>query len=641
VTLTNIGSVYASLGENQKALDYYNRALPLIRAVGDRGGEAKTLLGIARAESAQGKLLDARSTIESALNIIESLRTKVISPELRSSYFATAQDFYEFNIDLLMRLHKLNPDRRYDWEALQTAESARARSLLDGLAEARLEIRSGADPALIERERALGQLLSAKTERQIRLLNGKHTEQQAAAVADEITALTAQYQDLESEIRKKFPHYADLTQPQPLKPEEIQRQALDDQTLLLEYFLGRERSHLWVVSAGSIRSYELPKREEIEEAALRVKKLLTTRATREKAESPQRRQARITEAEARYRVEAERLSGMILGPAVSELSGKRLAIVPDGELQEVAFGALPVPRAVGVGGNKTTDGKESGDWTPMIVEHEIVSLPSASALAIIRRETAGREPAAKAVAVFADPVFDKDDDRIKLASKAGSGKAVGAETEDIASRDLLRATRDVIGEGTGIPRLPFSRAEAEAILSVAPKAESLRALDFNASRARATSAELSQYRIVHFAAHGLLDKTHPELSGVVLSLVDQQGKPQDGFLQLHDIYNLSLPAEMVVLSACQTGLGKSVRGEGLVGLTRGFMYAGAKRVVASLWSVQDMATAELMKRFYGAMLGDRGMRPAEALRTAQVEMWKQKRWRSPYYWGGFMLYGEW
>ncbi|MBO0798264.1 MAG: CHAT domain-containing protein, partial [Blastocatellia bacterium] len=207
--------------------------------------------------------------------------------------------------------------------------------------------------------------------------------------------------------------------------------------------------------------------------------------------------------------------------------------------------------------------------------------------------------------------------------------------------DLLRATRDVMGEETGISRLPFSKAEAEAILSVTPKSESLKALDFDASRATAMSNELSQYQIVHFATHGFVDKLHPELSGVVLSLVDREGRPQNGFLQLHDIYNLNLPAEMVVLSACQTGLGKSVRGEGLVGLTRGFMYAGAKRVVASLWNVQDSATAELMKRFYGAMLGERGMRPAAALREAQVEMWKQKRWRSPYYWAGFMLYGEW
>jgi tetratricopeptide (TPR) repeat protein len=641
VTLTNIGAVYSSLGEKQKALDYYNRALPLKRAVGDRDGEAVTLLGISRLESAQGKLLDARSKIESALNIIESLRTQVVSPELRSSYFATTQDYYEFNIDLCMKLHKLHSDQGYDRAALHTAERARARSLLESLTEARLEIRSGADPRLLERERTLRQLLSAKTERQIRLLNGKRTEQQAAEVADEINALTSQYQDMESEIRAKSPRYAALTQPQPLNSEEIQQQVLDDQTLLLEYFLGKERSYLWVVSADSIRSYELPKREEIEEAALRVKKLLTARVAHEKGESPEQRQARITAADAKYPGEAARLSKMILWPAISELSGKRLAIVPDGELQEVAFGALPMPRAEGGSRNQTADGNESVDWLPMIAEHEIVSLPSASALAVLRRETAGREFAPKAVAVLADPVFDRDDDRIKLARPARSGKAVGRETEDFASRNLLQAAKEVMGEDTGITRLPFSRAEAEAILSVTPKAGSLKALDFKASRETATSAELSQYRIVHFATHGLLDKEHPELSGIVLSLVDREGKPQNGFLQLHDVYNLNLPAEMVVLSACQTGLGKSVRGEGLVGLTRGFIYAGAKRVVASLWSVQDLATAELMKRFYGAMLGERKMRPAEALREAQVEMWKQKRWRSPYYWAGFMLYGEW
>jgi CHAT domain-containing protein len=245
------------------------------------------------------------------------------------------------------------------------------------------------------------------------------------------------------------------------------------------------------------------------------------------------------------------------------------------------------------------------------------------------------------VAVLADPVFDKDDDRVKLTITDRSGKESPSKANAPANGDLTRATEEVMGASGAVSRLPFSRAEAEAILSVAPKASSLRALDFSASRATATSAELSQYRIVHFATHGLLNRTHPELSGVVLSLVNRQGEPQDGFLQLHDVYNLDLPAELVVLSACQTGLGKAVWGEGLVGLTRGFMYAGSKRVVASLWGVQDSATAELMKRFYGAMLGEKQMRPAEALRAAQVEMWKQKRWRSPYYWGGFMLYGEW
>jgi CHAT domain-containing protein len=265
----------------------------------------------------------------------------------------------------------------------------------------------------------------------------------------------------------------------------------------------------------------------------------------------------------------------------------------------------------------------------LIVNHEIVHLPSASALAVLRRELAGRKPAAKTVAVLADPVFSADDARVKSGAKTQTGQE--------APPDLTRSINDVRGE---LRRLLLTRDEADAILSVTPRTDGFGALDFRANRATATGDELSGYRIVHFATHGLLNSEHPELSGVVLSLVDERGQHQDGFLRLHEIFNLRLPAELVVLSACQTALGKEVNGEGLVGLTRGFMYAGAARVVASLWQVDDAATAELMKRFYRRMLKD-GMRPAAALREAQIEMWKKKHWQSPFYWSGFTLQGEW
>jgi CHAT domain-containing protein len=189
-------------------------------------------------------------------------------------------------------------------------------------------------------------------------------------------------------------------------------------------------------------------------------------------------------------------------------------------------------------------------------------------------------------------------------------------------------------------RLRFSRQEAEAIAAFAPEKNRLTALDFVASYETAQSADLSQYRIVHFATHGLLNSQRPELSGIVLSLVDERGRAQDGFLRLHEIYNLKLNADLVVLSACQTALGKEVRGEGLMGLTRGFMYAGAPRVVASLWRVDDRATAELMKRFYRGMLKD-GLPAAAALRAAQVSMLKEIRWSAPYYWAAFTLQGDW
>jgi CHAT domain-containing protein len=146
--------------------------------------------------------------------------------------------------------------------------------------------------------------------------------------------------------------------------------------------------------------------------------------------------------------------------------------------------------------------------------------------------------------------------------------------------------------------------------------------------------------MLHFSTHGLLDSRHPELSGLVLSLVDEVGQPQEGFLRLNEIYGLRLNADLVVLSACQTGLGRQVSGEGLIGLTRGFMYAGSKRVMASLWEVDDAATTELMKRFYKGVLQEK-LPPAAALRAAQIEMLQRKHWQSPYYWGAFMLQGDW
>jgi CHAT domain-containing protein len=324
----------------------------------------------------------------------------------------------------------------------------------------------------------------------------------------------------------------------------------------------------------------------------------------------------------------------------------------DGGLQYLPFAALPVPERRGDGATGRrgetvyrrsvpvpSTGREPAlsprrpvAPTPLIVEHEILHLPSASTLAVLRRELAGRRPAPKAVAVLADPVFSADDARAKPANSDHKVQ-VGVEMPS----DLTRAIGNVRG---GLTRLLMTRDEAEAVFSITPRNTRLEALDFRANRTTSTSDELGQYRIVHFATHGLLNSEHPELSGLVLSLVDEQGRPQDGFLRLHEIFNLRLQAELVVLSACQTGLGKEIRGEGLVGLTRGFMYAGAARVMASLWQVNDAATAELMKRFYRRML-QRGMRPAAALRAAQIEMWRRPQWESPYYWGAFVLQGEW
>ncbi|PYS70332.1 MAG: hypothetical protein DMF69_13845, partial [Acidobacteria bacterium] len=346
------------------------------------------------------------------------------------------------------------------------------------------------------------------------------------------------------------------------------------------------------------------------------------------------------------------LSNMLLEPVAARLGTKRLLIVADGALQYLPFAVLPTPQTLPQTLPQALASAKRSASKPLIIDHEIVSLPSASVLAVLRRELAGRGPAARMVAVLADPVFEPDDARVKLSiastrSSSTTQKQLSPTNRSSAatSSQLKRALRSVSGvrgidEGFNLRRLLFSRDEAEAILSVTPGQSDLKALDFRANRGLAMSDELGKYRVIHFSTHGLLDSRHPELSGLVLSLIDEAGQPQEGFLRLHEIYNLRLNADLVVLSACQTGLGKEVRGEGLIGLTRGFMYAGVPRVMASLWQVDDAATAELMKRFYRGVFQDK-LPPAAALRAAQIEMLKNRHWQSPYYWGAFVLQGEW
>jgi CHAT domain-containing protein/Tfp pilus assembly protein PilF len=641
ITLCKIGDVYRSLGETQKALDKFNEALPLGRMVGDRNGEADTLLGIAQVEQTRGILSQAHQTIEQAIGIVESLRANVAGQELRTSFVASRREFYETHIDVLMQMHKQNPAASFDALALAGSERGRARSLLELLTEARADIRQGVDSSLLERERSLRQRLAARAAAQVDLLNRNHTPEQAEAADKEISSITAEYEELEARIRSSSPRYAALTQPQTLSLTEIQQQVLDPDTLLLEYSLGDNASYLFVVSQATITSHQLPKRAEIEAATRRVRELLTAPQP-QPGDTEAKYQARIKEARANYWHKAAELSRMLLGPVASQLGRKRLAIVADGALQYIPFAALPAPSTGNDGGRNS-----GAEPQPLFVDHEIVSLPSASTLATLRRETAGRKPAEKSLAVLADPVFTNDDARVRRdVGKAGAQVETRSADSYETDIDFLQMTRSsletgVTGAEGGFGRLLSTRREAAAISALVPERERMQALDFEASRTTALRPELGEYRIVHFATHGMLNNIHPELSGIVLSLVDKEGHSQDGFLRLQDIYNLKLPAELVVLSACQTALGKEIKGEGLVGLARGFMYAGAPRIVASLWKVDDRATSELMKRFYQGMLGPEALKPAGALRQAQLSIWKQKQWREPYYWAAFVLQGEW
>ncbi|MEG4417236.1 CHAT domain-containing protein [Microcoleus sp. LAD1_D5] len=605
--LNQMGKIQAALGQNSTALKNYNQALSVSQQLGYKTEEAHIIYNQAILNQQQNNLTVAQTEIETAINIIENLRTQIGSQELRQSYFARNQNYYQFYIDLFMQLHLKNPDKGYDAQAFHASERARARSLLELLSEASANIRQGVDSQLLAQEQNLQQQLSDFQHRKYQIIIAKSTQEAVDEIQQKIDTVLKQLAQIEAKIRASSPRYAALKYPEPLNLPQIQQQVLDDNTLLLEYSLGEERSYLWAVTKTSFTSYELPSRTEIEATAKNFRDTLTKATTRT---SPQM----VAES-------AELLSQMILAPVASELGNKRLLIVADGALQYIPFGALTLEKSE----------------APLIVKHEIVNLPSASTLAILRRDMATRQPAPKAIALFADPVFSTDDERLKGTSTSPVTKNQTVENLPVEAQQLQRSASEAEIYWT---RLPFSRTEAEQILALVPDDLEKQAFDFTANRTTATSPDLSQYRIVHFATHGFANSKHPELSGLVLSLVDEKGTLQNGYLRLNDIFNLNLPAELVVLSACQTGLGKDIKGEGLVGLTRGFMYAGAPRVVVSLWSVEDQVTSELMTRFYKKMLQDK-LAPAAALRSAQIEVLQLPEFQSPYYWAAFGLQGEW
>ncbi len=639
--LNALGKTYYQKGEIEKAIDYLNQSLRLRLAQGDRNGETVTRINLASAERDRGNRAAAREHIETAIKMIEDLRMKGESEELRASYLARFQRSYDIWIDLMIGDGR---DSAKAAEALEISERARARTLLESLNLSGVNIRQGVAPALLVREREMRNNLNTKDEQLKRLLSARHTEEQAAAARKGVEEARIAFQELQARIRQTSPKYAALTQPTPLTLREIQQQVVDDGSLLLEYFLGEQRSYLWAIASDGMTFHILPRRAEVEAVALRLYESLTARNKKINFETTDERRARIVKADAAQVEAASALSEMILAPVAAQLKNKRLLVVSDGALQYIPFAALPLPKSL-ESGVRSLKSKKSGNRDSRLqtpdsrLDNEIVSLPSASALAVLRQELKGRPPAQRVMAVMADPVFDRNDERLKTArSNRGPEKIMSQSRNRLRGDYVIRAAKETGGE-IELARLPFTRREAESILAFAPASASLKALDFEANRDVALSGELSKYRYVHFATHGFLNSLHPGLSGVVLSLVNEEGEERDGFLRAHEVYNLDLAADLVVLSGCRTGLGKDIRGEGLVGLTRAFMYAGAARVVVSLWDVSDEATAEFMSRFYRSILRAK-MTPAAALRAAQSSMSKDKRWSLPYYWAGFVLQGE-
>lgn len=593
-SLLAIGNLKA---ENR--FENYTEANRIALEVGDRRLQAESFYLLAVAEQSRGNLTKALENITNGLDLIEQIRSEIVDSESRYAYFSTVQNYYELYTELLVSRYEKTKKQDDLALAFEISERSRSRSLVELLEEAKVDFKLGVDPKLLAEQKNLQKLINDRYQRRETLIAGKSKPEPISKVNDEINELNTKIQNVNIRIRRENPKFADLAEGKTVATNDIQK-LLDDDTILLEYKLGEKRSFLWLVTKDSIEIFDLPQRHMIEAKARAFYDLVVANSNKQPTSTEQ-----IT----------KDLSNILLSNVATKVANKRLAIVADGVLQYIPFSALINPKS---------------EVSPLVETNEIVMLPSASVLAQLRANPKTTRENKKTIAIFADPVFDLQDSRV-----AGNASRKPSDENTAMSRTL----RD-FRFGETLPRLLASRQEAKGISSLIDKNNADVRMDFEASLDNVENSDLRDYRILHFATHGLLNSSRPELSGLVFSLYDRNGVKQNGFLSLDNIYNLDLASDLIVLSACQTALGKDIRGEGLIGMSRGFLYAGSKRIVASLWKVDDSATAEFMKRFYTNHL-QKGMPAAKALQQTKNEMRKIRRYRSPYYWSAFTLLGDW
>jgi len=598
---------------------------------------------------------DAIASYREALQTIETIRQGSLrSDEARTTFLGTTKDVYDETSGSLAEMALLAAPATggplegqalaYAADAFKILEQGRARSLLDMLGESGADITEGVPPDLLkrkqdnlDRQQEIAQQLEGVT-----AVEGEE-KPSTDKLEGELETLSTDYDAIENQIRAASPKYAALTAPQPLTLAEVQQRVLDDKTALLEYSLGDERSYLWAVTPTSAALFKLPARSEVERQADALRSSLIPPklqsrivgidlADAQRGLSLTSDPAALTGLAAAFATASNTLYKTAVEPAAKIVGDRRLLIVADGRLNYVPFESLIT----------TAGGSDYSTLSYLIKTNEIVYAPSASVVAVIRQGAV--KPTGKSLLLVADPVFNTGDPRAK-------GVAAGAQASaDTRGLSLSSAVTDVAGPPAGgaapagsfqLLRLPGTRLEAEQIarFTRASGGQADIWLDLDANEANMTTRDIKKYRVIHIATHGLLNPERPQFTGIVLSLVGN--KTGDGFLRTDEVFNLKLGGSLVMLSACQTGLGKEKRGEGVIGLTRAFMYAGAPTVGVSLWSVSDKSTADLMTDFYKRLLSTPDASPTGSMRAAQIAMIEGKKYSAPYHWAPFVLVGEW
>lgn len=591
----------------------------------------------------------ALNSYREALSTIETIRAGSLrADESRTTFLATTKDVYDEASSAFAEMALVNAGAAgsgaplsgkaldYAAESFRIAEAGRARSLLDMLGEVNAQITEGVPADLLKRKQDNLDRQQQIAQQLTGMAISTEQKDKPSDLEKQLDQLQTEFDQIENQIRAASPKYAALTAAQPLSLTDAQQKVLDDGTVLLEYELGSDSSYAFAVTRSGVSLFKLARRSDIDKLATDFRAQLIPPKLQRRivgidVAADQQRGLGIVQGPSEdlpaFVAASSSLYKAVIEPVASIIADKRMLVVADGALNYIPFEALI----------KNADGADYASLNYLVKTNEIVYSPSASVIAAIRNSAAGS--GGKNVLLVADPVFSADDPRAK-----GSGPAASSGETRGLGLGLEAAVNDVAGSSTAtgglrLARLAGTRTEADEISKIAKGGGAQAELwtDLNANEDNVRTRDLTSYRYVHVATHGLLDAERPQFTGVVLSLVGN--KTNDGFLRTDEIFNLKLGAPLVMLSACETGLGKEKRGEGVIGLTRAFMYAGAPTVGVSLWSVADKSTAELMTDFYKRLLG--GAASASAMRDAQLAMITRKNYSAPFYWAPFVLVGEW
>jgi CHAT domain-containing protein/Flp pilus assembly protein TadD len=621
-SLNEIGDVYREQGRAQAAMRRYDEAIhanvpslppgadPASLRPGSALSDVLLVESLDRRAQVLGSLEAAVSTYETASTLIERIRRSYRAEGSRLFLAEKAALVYERALRAALRLHDGSGEPRHAEAAFRFAERGRSGVLLDALSEA-VALESGGIPAeLRARERALRLDLSSYEQslEEERLRGPQADAMRIALWQDKRFGLKQAYDKLLQQLEKEYPDYYGLKYgATTTSVAELQARVLGENQALVEYFTGSDSFYVFVITKRGFVARVVEKASSFE------------------AQVEELRRGIVEQDLPLYIAAARGLYEQLVRPVADELAGKSLVLVPDGVLSTVPFEALLA--ADDAAGRPSSGGY--ADLAYLLDAHAVAYSYSAT---LLSQENNAARPKPRRDYLGLAPALDADLVLSEAATQFVKQSLTGGSV--LTAERLLRPLPATRKEVTGIQaRLESSHGFLDRLFASRSRIR----LGRDAREDELKREALADYRYLHFATHGIVNETSPRLSGLLLG--KGGGSAEDGILRLGEVYDLKLGADLVVLSACETGLGRLAKGEGTIGLTRGFLYAGARDVLVSLWQVGDATTADLMLVFYDRML--RGEGKAEALREAKRELIRRNpEYAKPYYWAPFVLVGR-